>query len=310
MLRKLGVRSWMPGSYRHDTVTADFKRPAQTSPAPRRSRRPLGHERRRNPDHLAGNHLGIREVRRAKHRDEELHEHLLAIARIPSTTPAHPRSLRSISHQLCAAAASSRSSSEPLPIVVAESRCTEDRRVLFEVLEVQELERHAWTPQLCVQMHRVGACRSRSAAARGRTIVPRVCVAQPFGDFPVHPAFSAREHVFDTTPTLTPSARAASLTDSSCCRRSRKISRIFLIGSRSVGILGLPGRPLVAEPVRPRHPRSPPCSRWPDFSVHDARNGRSRGRSRCSRCSDLSVHDASIPLFTIGRDPHCETSST
>jgi hypothetical protein len=93
----------------------------------------------------------------------------------------------------------------------------------------------------------------------------------------VMPAFCARDAVFDTTPTLTPRARAVSRTLSACWRRSRRISRICLIGSRSVAILEPPSRPLVAEPTYQRHPLS-----FGAFTSGRFQRSRRRfGRSRC-----------------------------
>jgi hypothetical protein len=123
-------------------------------------------------------------------------------------------------------------------------------------------------------------------------------------------AFFARAAVVDTTPTLMPRLLATWRTVRPSCHRSRRTSRVLLIGSRSVAILGSPSRPSVAEPTArvtpsagcPGHVftmRRSERSRRPDPSVHAA-------RSRCSRCPDLRVHDAAIPVFTMGRFPQSD----
>src|SRR4051812_2963924 len=110
------------------------------------------------------------------------------------------------------------------------------------------------------------------------------------------PAARARHAVLSTTPVLTPTLRDVSRTLSPCDQRSRRISLVFLIDSRSFAMhrASWPTAVAVATPY------VTVSDSIRDLAVHDADLG-VHGRDLPVHDTDLGVHDGPIWVSTMLR---------
>src|SRR6185369_11916616 len=180
--------TWIPGSYRHATVTAAFS-PSGTSIVGT----PPKYVSARTCAPTKSSTFWLKTASayvkfEAPSTATKISTKLARRSRGPSRKDAHRRSRRSISRLPCAVASSSRSFSQPLSVVLAKRGVTKSSRMLLEVLEKQQFERHARTSKLRMQVYGVGSrpIVARSSTASVKPFFQRY-VAQSLSELPTDP---------------------------------------------------------------------------------------------------------------------------